>query len=75
MAVSRNLAEHAFLPAMSTEELVEVERVLLLALRSLPQSQTGSSYTPYPSLDAHALTALHTEGLLNTEGLRNTRAC
>lgn len=36
VALSRNLSEHAFLPAMGIDDFAEVERVLLLALRSLP---------------------------------------
>jgi hypothetical protein len=42
VAVSRNLAEHAFTPAMSSEDFAEVERVLLIALRALPQCEERS---------------------------------
>ena len=46
--MSRNLAEHAFLPAMGAEDFGEVEQVLLLALRSL-RAGGGEGEAPHPA--------------------------
>ena len=63
ISVSRNLAEHPFVPAMGVEDFAEVERVLLLALRSLQHDELTGSYTPLAALDDETLARLRAEGL------------
>ena len=63
ISVSRNLAEHPFVPAMGVEDFAEVERVLLLALRSLQHDELHGSYTPLAALDEATLASLKADGL------------
>ena len=63
ISVSRNLAEHPFLPAMGPDDFVDVERAMLLALRSLQHSEIAGRYDSLASLDGEQLAQLRGDGL------------